>query len=459
MVTHYNMSALNAVRQNRIIGKNVGKSAEKLQSGYRINRSSDDAAALQISEKLRWQIRGLNRGATNVQDGISCVQVAEGALDEVHKMLQRMDELCVQAANDTNTEDDRDAVQQEIDNLAEEITRVGKTTTFNGLFLFDKLRPDSTDTTSITTLVKCSAAETGYLTEAYQDGSVWRPAAFLDFSGIDASNIAKLYDKSFSFTCTENCNEAFKFTMVNGKGDSATDLSGRVMHKYQIDISGMTSGKEIVAKLFDYVGNNPPQNGTSSSSSGGLAVSHSNVMKKLSDDEFVLYARTTSASTEEAAKKVFPAAGRLGMGAVDCGQIVNVTPQTQVNIMEIQSGALAEDSITLEIERMNATILGVDNLSVATHVDASNALTTVQAAIDNVSARRSYFGAMQNRLESVFNRNNNATENLQSSESKMRDTDMADEVVTQGVGQTMMQVSEHLIRENVDRTRDVLQMF
>ena len=135
MVVQHNMAAANANRQLGITTGTLSKSTEKLSSGYRINRAADDAAGLSISEKMRKQIRGLDRASTNAQDGISAVQTAEGALAEVHSMLQRMNELAVQAANGTNATKDISAINDEVQQLKKEIGRIGSTTDFNGKFM------------------------------------------------------------------------------------------------------------------------------------------------------------------------------------------------------------------------------------------------------------------------------------------------------------------------------------
>ena len=137
MVVQHNLTAMNSNRQLSITSAQQAKSSEKLSSGYKINRAADDAAGLSISEKMRSQVRGLNRASANAQDGISLIQVAEGALNETHSILQRMNELAVQAANDTNTEDDRAAIQAEKDALKEEIDRIQSTTQFNTQNLLD----------------------------------------------------------------------------------------------------------------------------------------------------------------------------------------------------------------------------------------------------------------------------------------------------------------------------------
>ena len=137
MVVQHNLSAMNTNRQMGIVSSSLQKSTEKLSSGYKINRAGDDAAGLSISEKMRSQIRGLNKAATNAQDGISLIQVAEGALNETHSILQRMNELATQAANDTNTSTDRDAISKEMDQLTSEINRIQSTTQFNTKNLLD----------------------------------------------------------------------------------------------------------------------------------------------------------------------------------------------------------------------------------------------------------------------------------------------------------------------------------
>ena len=131
MVVQHNLAAMNTNRQMGIVSSSLSKSTEKLSSGYKINRAGDDAAGLSISEKMRSQIRGLNKAATNAQDGISLIQVAEGALNETHSILQRMNELATQAANDTNTTSDRDAISKEVNQLSAEINRIQSTTQFN----------------------------------------------------------------------------------------------------------------------------------------------------------------------------------------------------------------------------------------------------------------------------------------------------------------------------------------
>ncbi|MFG6327210.1 MAG: flagellin [Lachnospiraceae bacterium] len=137
MVVQHNMTSMNANRQLGITVGNQAKATEKLSSGYKVNRAGDDAAGLTISEKMRSQIRGLNKASTNAEDGISAIQTAEGALNEAHEILQRMNELATQAANDTNTSSDRTAIKKEVDALTSELNRISSTTQFNTMNLLD----------------------------------------------------------------------------------------------------------------------------------------------------------------------------------------------------------------------------------------------------------------------------------------------------------------------------------
>ena len=163
MVVQHNLQAMNANRMLNVTTGSQSKSAEKLSSGYRINRAADDAAGLTISEKMRKQIRGLDQASSNAEDGVSAVQTAEGALTEVHSMLQRMNELAVQASNGTNSQDDRDAIQAEIEQLTTEIDRVAETTKFNETYL---LKGDADGNTATNTVNAHDAGLKGTLTGA-----------------------------------------------------------------------------------------------------------------------------------------------------------------------------------------------------------------------------------------------------------------------------------------------------
>ena len=269
MVVQHNLTAMNANRQLGITTGAQAKSSEKLSSGYKINRAGDDAAGLTISEKMRSQVRGLNKASDNAQDGVSLIQVAEGALNETHSILQRMNELATQAANDTNTTSDRTAIQQEIDQLASEIDRISSTTQFN----------------------------------------------------------------------TQNL------------------------------IDGNFKGKSL------------------------------------------------------------------------------------------QVGSLAGQAITISIAAMSKKNLGVSALKVSSFTSAGKAMSAVQDAISKVSTQRSYLGALQNRLEHTIANLDNISENTSSAESRIRDTDMAEEMVEYSKNNILAQAGQSMLAQANQSTQGVLSLL
>ena len=269
MVVQHNLSAMNTSRQMNGVSSALSKSTEKLSSGYKINRAGDDAAGLSISEKMRSQIRGLNKASSNAQDGISLIQVAEGALNETHSILQRMNELATQAANDTNTSTDRTAIQAEIDQLQSEINRIQSTTQFNTMNLLD----------------------------------------------------------------------------------------------------GSFSGKNL------------------------------------------------------------------------------------------QVGALSGQKISVSIGKMNTACLGIASLKMSSFSAAGKAMEAIQAAIDKVSTQRSTLGALQNRLEHTINNLDTTSENTQSAESRIRDTDMASEMVEYSKNNILSQAGQSMLAQANQQTQGVLSLI
>ena len=269
MVVQHNLTAMNANRQLGITTSAQSKSSEKLSSGYRINRAGDDAAGLTISEKMRSQVRGLNKASTNAQDGVSLIQVAEGALAETHSILQRMNELATQAANDTNTTIDRTAIQKEIDQLTSEIDRIRSTTQFNTMNLLD----------------------------------------------------------------------------------------------------GAFTGKNL------------------------------------------------------------------------------------------QVGSLSGQSIEISISSMDSSKLGVSGLNMSSYNSAGSAMAKIQSAINSVSEQRSYLGALQNRLEHTISNLDNISENTQAAESRLRDTDMAEEMVEYSKNNILAQAGQSMLAQANQSTQGVLSIL
>lgn len=466
MVITHNLPAMNAQRQFDGVQSVLSGSMEKLSSGYKINRAGDDAAGLTISEKMRVQIKGLNRGSTNIQDGISLVNVADGALEEIQSILQRMNELAVQAANDTNTVEDRKALNEEVKSLSDEITRIGKDTRFNTKNILDDVT--ATDITSITQLVRCKAANSGYLQESVLSNSStstnpkWYPAAKLDFSGVTAADISKLAGKGFSFTCSVSCPEEFEFKFkTDGTANTASNLTGQVRHIYEIDISQCQSGADIVLELYNFVAANQP-NGNSGTHSdimtNAIRVSHSNDLA-IDGAMLYVYANHSPSSSQASAEKQYPRNPGSKYGAVDASSLVNISDDEVENEFWIQCSSNKDDKMRITTHKINAKLLGVDGLSLTTHTSASKAITKVQEAIDKVSGYRSELGAYTNRLETSYNNVRNSSENIQRSESFIRDTDMAEEMMNYTKSNILAQAGNMMLAQANLNNQGVLQLL
>ena len=472
-----NLAAMNAQRQFNITGGSIKKSMEKLSSGYRINRAADDAAGLTISEKMRSLIRGMNQGSDNIQDGISVMQIADGALAEVHGMLHRMTELSVKASNGTNTPADRQAIQSEMNELSAEITRIGKTTEYNTLHILDDITETDGDG-KITTLVSCDSANKGYFGEAIKVGNSWFSAATVDFSGINENNINRLNDGGFSFCCSRGCGEVFDFKFkTDGTPTSATNLSGKVHHYYTVDIRGCRSGEDIVNKIFNAVRTYPPTNNSPESVNmlpGAVAVSHSNNMVKTADGKgLTIYSNRrvasygsyleTGYSSEEAAKNAYPLpnypASSSHAGSIDCTSLTRIVSEDVTNRFRIQCSNITDDCEYIETYRMNATVLGVDFVNVSTENAARGSIAQIDRALDRVSWMRSAYGAFQNRLEHSYDNNNNKAENMTAAESRIRDTDMAKEMVRFSISNILSQVGNAMLSQASQEPQAILKLL
>ncbi len=457
---------MNAQRQFNITGASIKKTTEKLSSGYRINRAADDAAGLTISEKMRSLIRGMNQGSDNIQDGISVMQIADGALAEVHDMLHRMTELSVKAANGTETAADRAAIQSEITALSAEITRIGKTTTFNTLHILDNGEPYA-DAESITELVKCESAKTGYMNEAYnypKGTNNYYPAAILDFSGLNRAKIEKLIDKSFSFVCGFGCGETFKFTFTTGTDVSLDKETYGGVHNYSVGVDGINDGVTLAQKIYDAVDDKPIKNRSGEyynpeKINGGLHVSHdAGLVYDPSEPAKLTVFQNSRSSTETGAKQKYNGPGNEG--SIDCSQITKANDGEEfVNKFNIQCSNITDDYETIETYRMNAEVLGVHDVDVTTQENARKALAKIDNALAKVSKHRSAYGAFQNRLEHSYDNNNNKAENLTDAESRIRDTDMSKEMVEYTKSNILSQAGSAMLSQSMQNPQMVLQLL
>lgn len=462
MVIAHNLTAMNASRQYGLVTSSKAKSTEKLSSGYKINRAADDAAGLTISEKMRSLVRGLNQGSDNIQDGISLVQIADGALSEVNDMLHRMTELSVKSANGTNTDADRHAIQQEINQIIQEIDKISEHTEYNTMPLFDKQKGEDDDG-KVTKYVTSPAGETKSFSEAYKPAGAtsYFVAASLDFSAINESNIDKIKDGYFSFRCMHGCGEIFKFKMVDIEGGSEkSSVTGRLNstnHQYTINIHGLKSGEEVVNAIMDFVNNNKPSKTSTpynDNKYGDMMVGHSQAMKAVGS-KIIIYDPAIGSSSEKTTKDT----GATYKGYIDASTLIKPEVKEPKNHYWIQCSNAMNDGIDVQTERMNSSILGVDKVDVSTELGAKDSISRISKAGDKVSSMRSELGAYQNRLEHAYDNNMNKAENTQAAESRIRDTDMAAEMVRLSMQNILQQAGEAMMSQANQSTQGVLSLL
>ena len=523
MVVQHNMQAMNANRMLNVTTGQQAKSTEKLSSGYKINRAADDAAGLTISEKMRKQIRGLDQASTNAQDGVSSVQTAEGALTEVHSMLQRMNELAVQASNGTNSEDDRQAIQDEISQLTTEIDRVAETTKFNEIYL---LKGDKSGTTKTNTLAAHDAGLAGKLSESVDGKTTFTADALKVGSSVkiagteykivgsaDANDYtdANKYteadgdqiirgDKTYTYdlATTKWKDEAGKdatgfavaagdtlITKADGKtttiyGDGANDYTASTMTTVENAIKALGTGKKVSINGTEYtVGTSTKDDGTAYTADDIAAlVKEGDLLKVDTAFHFVLPAAAKNEneiSLNDAYKKMADELGKASsIGADKAATVKNngdgtfEITQGTVNVkkslsfsLHVGADADATNKINVNIEAMSAAGLGIKGLSVKddSGVAATYAIDAIADAVAKVSSQRSALGAVQNRLEHTIDNLDNVVENTTSAESRIRDTDMAEEMVNYSKNNILAQAGQSMLAQANQSTQGVLSLL
>ena len=389
MVVQHNLTAMNANRMLGVTTKQQAKSSEKLSSGYKINRAADDAAGLSISEKMRKQMKGLDRASTNAEDGVSAVQTAEGALAEVHSMLQRMNELSVQAANGTNSKDDRDAIQAEIEQLTSEIDRVAETTKFNETYLLKGATDGST------------ATKTLAFTEAGLVGKWGTPAA-------DGSN---------TFTIAE-LKEGDKIVVAGVQYEVlAADAAANIP----------SENKYTAAHLYENMIKPALQQANQIGAEVGGEVTVANPATNV----FTISAPTVT------------------------------VPKSLAFSLHVGADAEMSNKIVVDVEAMTSAGLGIKKMNVSdtTGIAATYAIDRIAGAISYVSAQRSSLGAVQNRLEHTIANLDNVAENTTAAESRIRDTDMAEEMVEFSKNNILMQAGQSVLAQANQATQGVLSLL
>ena len=450
-VIMHNMTASFTSKQLNITSGKKTKSAEKLGSGYRINRSADDAAGLQISEKMRAQIKGLNKASSNAEEGVSLIQTAEGALNEVHSILQRMNELATQAANDTNTGIDRCAIQQEMDELRSEISRISNATLFNDrpVLKVPQLVEISGDVYSQAPLNQSVGVQ------QINGGLSSHNGVTMDFKNITSANINELVGKKFDVTCSVGCAQTFTFEFINA--DSANSTTQLIDHKdangdmtrgsdlkIQIGINDLTDGQAVVDKIVQMVTDAQQDvqdsyndfDSTFTFSPNHLYVGHGN---GVSSDGTVLklYSVQNEPYGELFANALFKEEEKI----------------------YFQIGAKAEADMEYTIRTINLETLKLYDTSVMDHESAKKTMQTVQDAINITSQYRSYLGSVQNRLEHTIANLDNTAENTQAAESNIRDTDMAAEMVELSKNNILEQVGQSVLAQANQSTQGILSLL
>ncbi|MDE7479501.1 MAG: flagellar hook protein [Lachnospiraceae bacterium] len=461
MVVQHNLRAMNSNRMLGITNKSLSQSSEKLSSGYKVNRAADDAAGLAISEKMRKQIRGLTQASTNAEDGISCVQTAEGALTEVHDMLQRLNELAVKAANGTNSVSDRQSIQDEVDQLLTELDRVAETTKFNELYLL-KGQAGKIDR-------YLSAKDAGL------KGTLMNSATSATF----------MMDKLSFGDKIIIAGKEYSIGMTGTDGVTAATTA----------IAGAKAGELITIDGVQYTVTSIAANENLDKNLLTLA----NIQARISDESTVLYnGKTynvfkdgngdevsdtdnlvvTTQGAYQMIQRELQLANSVGANkqAAEVNEVSETTTKAIFKIAEkglseireqldfnLHVGADADmtNKIGVRIDALDTKGLGIYGLNVKddSGASATYAIDAIADAIAKVSAQRSLLGAVQNRLEHTINNLDNVVENTTAAESTIRDTDMAEEMVKFSNNNILAQAGQSMLAQSNQANQGVLSLL
>ena len=466
MVVQHNMQAMNANRMLNITTTQQSKSTEKLSSGYRINRAADDAAGLSISEKMRKQIKGLDQASTNAQDGVSAVQTAEGALTEVHSMLQRMNELAVQAANGTNSDSDRQSIQDEIDQLTTEIDRVAETTKFNETYL---LKGNGKDAKHY--MVGHDAGLEGTLTDGAETATFTMDALEIgdkiniggkEYSiGGSATEAGALIEKAVAYA-TDNSTTA-TFTIGDDTytaADDGTISGGKTVDELKQILQGTTVkyGDEEVTAMVD-----KDNDGVDDTDSSAISLDKAKTLIKgeltAANSIGVVNEEGVEATVDDVVEGTDTAGNATWTYTINKGY-ADVTDKLSF-ALHVGADADMTNKINVDIETMSSANLGIKGLNVKddSGIAATYAIDAIADAVAKVSAQRSALGAVQNRLEHTIDNVDNVVENTTSAESRIRDTDMAEEMVEYSKNNILQQAGQSMLAQANQANQGVLSLL
>ncbi len=471
MVVQHNLRAMNSNRMLGITQGTLSKSAEKLSSGYKVNRAADDAAGLAISEKMRKQIRGLSQASLNAEDGISAVQTAEGALTEVHDMLQRMNELSVKAANGTNALSDRQTIQDEVTQLLTEIDRVAETTKFNEMYL---LKGDAD------TVTRKAAAKDAGLVGTLREGAT---SATFTINKLSLGDKVSIGGQEYTIGGTTD-DVIASFGQLSFNGGELVTLDGV---QYTIadgtttienEDKNILEADKIEAKIKD--GSSFTYNGVThtamvdkSGADGdehGHDATNATVITIDQAEKMILQELTlaNNIGTDSDAPATVTKAERADANDPNKKYVDYIIEKGDISVKEdlnfsLHVGADADmnNKIGVKIQALDTSGLGIRGLNVkdGSGASATYAIDAIADAVSKVSAQRSLLGAVQNRLEHTINNLDNVVENTTAAESQIRDTDMATEMVKYSNANILSQAGQSMLAQSNQANQGVLSLL
>lgn len=395
MRIQHNIMAMNAYRNYSNNTSALSKNLEKLSSGYKINRAGDDAAGLAISEKMRAQITGLDKAQDNAKDGISLVQTAEGALTEVHDMLNRMYELANQSANGTYDGTDREQLQKEVAELKDEIDRIADSSNFNGINLLD--------------------------------GSL---------GGYEMSDV------------TATANGVQSITVSGGKLDAGTAFTAAVDQNGTVTLTGPATASGVTWVAVGGTDNT----GTLSGLNGGTITFEAQFADNATKDIMEKYEGVTvTVTVAEAGDN-----DQYGTTAVTAS---TVGTGSKGLTLQIGDTSAKYNQLNVAVQDMHVDSLGIEDINIGDQTEAQNALAKIKSAINTVSGVRGTLGATQNRLDHTINNLSVMQENIQDAESSIRDTDVADEMMAYTKNNILIQSAQAMLAQANQVPQGVLQLL
>lgn len=445
MVISHNMLAMNANRMLNLNTTAKSKSTEKLSSGYKVNRAADDAAGLAISEKMRRQIRGLTQGAYNIQDGISLLQIADGAMSEVHDILHRITELSTKSANGTNDDVDRQYIQTEISQLLEEIDEIGNITDFNSMKVFS---PNSTFISKESAwdfILFNGISINGYLSEM-PDEEFTYPAVAPGFTSnsrlmdvyvqIEDNNTFGIYEQK-SNSCIFQAN----FSPI---ADVFHHDDKDKIHGGDVLLFGQHSGNYTCGD-YTYI---PISNNSVVQASLGFNLKYLDYYQSIDKDTFNSMLKnnmTITITLNPYASGLIDITG--GFASYNNSNDVDDIDNSQNKSWWIQTGPEENEGLFIHTGSLDCKSLGLFNLNVLTEESSRNTIDIVKKAGELLSFQRAQVGADTNRLEHSFRINSNVVENTTAAESQIRDTDMATEMVKFSNHNVLEQIGQSMLAQ------------